>query len=63
MARTKRLAQFIQRLAYESLFPHDESDVRPDDVLSGTPASNPGFENWSATSFAAYVPYRSPPNN
>jgi len=64
MPRTQRVAQFIQRLAYENLIQHDERDVRPDDEygLGRAPASTPSYPAWNATSFSSYVPFRGPQN-
>jgi len=62
MPRTQRVAQYIQRLAYESLFPQAERAERPEDVLPRAPESNPIYPSWNATSFSAYVPFRGPTN-
>ena len=59
MPRTQRVAQYIQRLAYESLVQHEERDDRPDDVPPRT-AATPSYPSWNATSFSAYVPFRGP---
>ena len=60
MPRTKRIAQYIQQLAYESLIQHAERDERPDDVLQREPEPTSNYASWNATSFAMYVPFRSP---
>jgi hypothetical protein len=62
MPRTHRVAEYIQRLAYESLFQHDSRDDRPEDVLPRAPESSPTYPSWSATSFSDYVPFRGPTN-
>ena len=64
MPRTQRVAQFIQRLAYENLIQHNDQDVRPDDEygLSRALESTPTYPAWSATSFSSYVPFRGPQN-
>jgi hypothetical protein len=62
MPRTQRVAEYIRRLAYESLFQHEERDERPADVLPRTPESSPNYPSWSATSFSDYVPFRDPTN-
>jgi hypothetical protein len=62
MPRTQRVAEYIQRLAYESLFQHDRRDERPEDVLPREPQSGPSYASWSATSFSDYVPFRGPTN-
>jgi hypothetical protein len=64
MPRSQRVAQFIQRLAYENIFERDErDDPRADrDVLSRMPESSPSYPAWSATSFSSYVPFRGPYN-
>ena len=61
MPRTQRVAEYIQRLAYESLFHHDRRDERPEDVLPRA-ESSPSYPSWSATSFSDYVPFRGPTN-
>ena len=60
MPRAYRVAQYIQRLAYESLAQQEERDERPDDVLTRVPESSPNYPSWNATSFSVYVPFRSP---
>ena len=62
MPRTQRVAEYIQRLAYQSLFQRDERDERPKDALPRSPESSPRYASWSPTSFSVYVPFRSPPN-
>jgi hypothetical protein len=65
MPGTKRVAQFIQRLAYENFIRHDEQDVRPADeeaLARMMPESTPSYPAWSATSFSSYVPFRGPHN-
>ena len=61
MPRTQRVAEYIQRLAYESLFHHDRRDERPEDVLPRA-ESSPTYPSWRATSFSDYVPFRGPTN-
>jgi len=60
MPRTQRVVQYIQRLAYESLYQPEERDERPEDVLTPAPSAEPSYTAWNATSFAAYVPFRGP---
>jgi hypothetical protein len=64
MPRTQRVAQFIQRLAYENLFQPDERDEpRSDqDVPARPPQATPSYTAWNATSFSGYVPFRGPTN-
>jgi hypothetical protein len=62
MPRTQRFAQYIQRLAYESLFRPDERDERPEDASPRAPEPAPNYPSWKATSFATYVPFREPDN-
>ena len=62
MPRTQRFVQYIQQLAYQSLVQHEERDEKPEDVLS-PPAAEPNYAAWNATSFATYVPFRSPTSN
>ena len=64
MPRTQRVAQFIQRLAYENLYQPDERDERRADqaVLARVPEETPTYQAWSATSFSGYVPFRGPHN-
>jgi len=61
MPRTQKVAQYIQRLAYESLIQHAERDERPEDAPRA-PEPTTNYATWSATSFATYVPFRSPTN-
>jgi hypothetical protein len=60
MPRAQRVAQYIQRLAYDSLFPHEEYEERPEDVAPRASESSPNYPSWKATSFSVYVPFRSP---
>jgi hypothetical protein len=64
MPRTQRVAQFIQRLAYENLFqPDDRDEPRSDREESArAPAMTPSYSAWNATSFSGYVPFRGPTN-
>ena len=64
MPRTQRVAQFIQRLAYENLIQHDDQDARPVDenAFSGESQATPSYAAWNATSFSGYVPFRGPTN-
>jgi hypothetical protein len=64
MPRSQRVAQFIQRLAYENIFQPDERDEpRADrDVLARMSESSPSYPAWNATSFSSYVPFRGPHN-
>ena len=61
MPRTQKVAQYIQRLAYESLIQHTERDERPEDAPRA-PEPTANYATWNATSFATYVPFRSPTN-
>ena len=61
MPRTQKVAQYIQRLAYESLIQHTERDERPEDAPRA-PEPTTNYSAWNATSFAAYVPFRNPTN-
>jgi hypothetical protein len=63
MPRTHRVAQFIQRLAYENLVQADERDERPDDASPRSPQPTPSYSAWNATSFSGYVPFRGPTNS
>ena len=62
MPRSQRVAQYIQRLAYENLLQPHERDEKPLDVdaLLREPAPTPRYSAWSATSFYTYVPFRGP---
>jgi len=62
MPRSQRVAQYIQRLAYENLLRPHERDERPldDDARLREPAQTPSYPAWSATSFSTYVPFRGP---
>jgi hypothetical protein len=62
MQRPKRVAQYIQQLAYETLYQQEARDERPDDVLPSPGARTPSYATWSATSFSDYVPFRIPTN-
>ena len=64
MPRTQRVAQFIQRLAYESIFqPEERDEPRADrEALTRLPESTPTYAAWNATSFSSYVPFRGPHN-
>jgi len=60
MPRAQRIAQYIRQLAYESLLQDEERDDRPEDAPPR--ASESSYTSWNATSFAVYVPFRSPPS-
>ena len=60
MSPTKRVAQYIQQLAYEALFQPDERDEWPEDVVQRPPHPIGSYAAWSATSFSSYVPFRVP---
>lgn len=62
MPRAQRVAQYIQQLAYETLYQQEARDERPDEVSPRAADSTPSYATWSATSFSDYVPFRSPPN-
>jgi len=62
MPSTRRIAQYIQRLAYENLFQPEESEERPDDAPRA-PEKSPNYPAWNSTSFLAYVPFRGPTNS
>jgi hypothetical protein len=59
MSPPKRFAQYVQRLAYQSLFAHEEGDERPDDAPRA-PAQIPDYASWNAASFSTYMPFRTP---
>jgi len=62
MRRKQKFVQYIQQLAYESLFQPDERDERPEDAPPAP--QTPAFKNtWNATSFASYEPFRWPTNS
>jgi hypothetical protein len=63
MPGTQRFKQYIQQLAYESLWQDEERDERPKDVLTPAPSPTPNYAAWNATSFASYVPFRAPTDN
>jgi hypothetical protein len=63
MPRSQRVAQYIQRLAYENLLQPHERDERPpddDEAQLREPTPTPHYSAWSATSFYTYVPFRGP---
>jgi hypothetical protein len=62
MPRSQRVAQYIQRLAYENLLQPHERDESPldDDPRLREPVPTPHYSAWSATSFYTYVPFRGP---
>ncbi|HEV7606360.1 MAG TPA: hypothetical protein VGO61_03445 [Steroidobacteraceae bacterium] len=60
MPRTQRVALYIQRLAYENLFQHEEHDERPEDASPGVAAPILTYSAWKPTSFAEYRPFREP---
>ena len=62
MSRPKRIAQYIQQLAYESLIRHDEHDERPDDAPPLAPIPVQSFQSWNAASFSSYIPSRTHTN-
>lgn len=64
MPRTQRVAQYIQRLAYENFFQRHEREERPQDEAASfaLAAQTPSYPAWSATSFSSYVPFRGPHN-
>lgn len=62
MPRTQRVAEYIQRIAYENLFQNEERDERPEDVAPRASESSPSYSSWNATSFSVYVPFRGPTN-
>ena len=59
MSPPKRFAQYIQRLAYQSLVESDDREERPDDAPRA-PDRIPDYATWNATSFSSYVPFRAP---
>ena len=64
MPRTQRVAQFIQRLAYENIFqPAERDEPRADqDSSARPPETTPSYAAWNPTSFSSYVPFRGPNN-
>jgi len=63
MSRPQKIAQYIQRLAYESLIDHEDADIRPDDAPPRSSAPSPNYGAWNATSYSIYVPFRAPANS
>ena len=61
MSQPQRIAQYIQRLAYETLIDRDERDERPDDAPQA-PQPVPNFVTWYGNAVSGYVPFRAPPN-
>jgi len=61
MPRSQRIAQYIQRLAYESLIDHEEREVRPDDAPRA-PDPVPDFAARSVSLFSSYIPFKTPTN-
>ena len=59
MSGPQRIAQYIQRLAYESLIEREEREVRPDDAPRA-PDPIPDFASRSVPSFSSYVPFKAP---
>jgi hypothetical protein len=59
MAHPQKIAQYIQRLGLEDLIRQEEREERPEDAPRA-PDPTPNYASWSATSFSAYVPFRSP---
>ena len=62
MSRPKRIAQYIQRLAYESLIDHEAADERPDDAPPRAPEPRLQYPAWDSASYSIYAPFRAPPN-
>ena len=62
MSRPQRIAQYIQRLAYQSLVEHEERDERPHDAPPGSEQPAPTYGAWNSTSYSIYVPFRAPAN-
>ena len=60
MPRTRRFAQYIQKLAYDSLYRPDERDEWPEDASLRAMEPRPNSPSWKAVSFATYAPYREP---
>lgn len=60
MSRPQRIAEYIQRLAYESLIDHEVADVRPDDAPQCAPEPKLSYATWDSSSYSIYAPFRSP---
>jgi hypothetical protein len=60
MTRKQRFAQYIQSLAYESLFDREAREEWPADVVNRAPASKPTNPAWNASAYTGYVPFAEP---
>ena len=63
MTPTKRFAQYIQSLAYESLFDREAREEWPAEVVSRAPESAPTNPAWNANAYLGYVPFGEPAKN
>jgi len=63
MPRPQRIAQYIERLAYESLIDHEDADVRPDDAPPRAPEPRMNYAAWDFPSYSSYAPFRAPTNS
>jgi hypothetical protein len=63
MSRPQRIAQYIQRLAYESLIDHEDADVRPNDAPPRAPEPKVNYATWDSASYSMYAPFRAPTNS
>jgi len=61
MSQPQRIAQYIQRLAYEALINHDEREERPEDAPRA-PDPVPNFVTWNGPALSGYLPFRAPSN-
>lgn len=60
MSRPQRIAQYIQRLAYQSLIAHEDADVRPADAPPRAPETRLSHAAWDSSSYSIYAPFRAP---
>jgi hypothetical protein len=60
MARTQRVAHYIQRLTYENLLRREQREVRPSDAPARAADLSPHYASWTATSYSGFVPFRAP---
>jgi hypothetical protein len=63
MSRPQRIAQYIQRLAYESLIDREDADERPHDAPPRAPEPKLSYAAWDAASYSTYAPFRAPADN
>lgn len=63
MSRTQRFAQYIQSLAYETLFYREAREEWPAEVVNRAPESKPTNPAWNANAYTGYVPFGEPAKN